>query len=156
MTWRAGHARHLPYADVRDEALCWGWVDSQARAVDADRTATRMSPRAPRSPWSAINRARVAALEASGRMHPPGLAAVVRAQSDGSWDALALADDPDRPPPALLAAIAVPDPLARWLALPRSRRRALLEQIALARTEPTRVRRINAAAACATDRAAAP
>jgi uncharacterized protein YdeI (YjbR/CyaY-like superfamily) len=145
VTWKAGRGPYLTYGDARDEALCWGWIDSQARRVDADRTATRMSPRRPGSPWSRINRDRIAALTAAGRMQPPGIAAVEAACADGSWDALAVADDPDRVP-ADLAAVLGPH-VEAWLALPRSLRRARLERIALARTSAGRERQLAAAVA---------
>src|SRR5665648_174177 len=43
----------LTYADALDEALCFGWIDGQTRRRDAARTLQRMTPRRPRSPWSA-------------------------------------------------------------------------------------------------------
>ncbi|KAJ7359222.1 hypothetical protein DFH08DRAFT_845440 [Mycena albidolilacea] len=58
-----------------DEALCWGWIDGIKKRVDADRTMQRFTPRKAKSHWSAVNVAKVAALEAAGRMQEPGRAA---------------------------------------------------------------------------------
>src|SRR5689334_22636177 len=45
-----------------DEALCWGWIDGQARSIDASWWQQRFTPRRSRSIWSKINRDKVAAL----------------------------------------------------------------------------------------------
>ena len=67
--------------------MCFGWIDSQGRRRDEQTQSMRMTPRGPRSPWSASNVDRVARLEAAGRMHPAGRAAVEAARSDGRWPA---------------------------------------------------------------------
>ena len=55
-----------------DEALCVGWIDGLRKSLDADRYVIRFTPRKPGSVWSAINIARVRALETEGRMRPAG------------------------------------------------------------------------------------
>jgi uncharacterized protein YdeI (YjbR/CyaY-like superfamily) len=65
----------LSWSETVDEALCVGWIDGIRVGVDEDRWAQRFTPRRPRSTWSAINVAKVAALTAEGRMRPTGLAA---------------------------------------------------------------------------------
>lgn len=64
----------IEYSDALDEALCFGWVDSLVRRLDEDRFARKFTPRRADSRWSAVNRRRYAALEAAGRLRPPGLA----------------------------------------------------------------------------------
>jgi uncharacterized protein YdeI (YjbR/CyaY-like superfamily) len=76
----------LTYATALDIALVWGWIDSQKRTLDDTAWLQRFTPRAPRSPWSKINRTKAEALIASGRMEPPGLAEVDRAKRDGRWE----------------------------------------------------------------------
>lgn len=73
--------------EALDVALCFGWIDSQRRGLDERAYLQRYSPRRPRSPWSAVNVARVEQLVAQGRMREPGLAQVRAAQQDGRWDA---------------------------------------------------------------------
>ena len=68
-------AAGLRYADAVDEALCYGWIDGQARRIDDDRYMIRFSPRRARSVWSAVNIRKYEALAAAGRVEPAGQAA---------------------------------------------------------------------------------
>ena len=87
VTWKkTSKGPYVPFGDVRDEALCWGWIDRMRRGVDDERTSILVSPRKPKSNWSAINKERVAELIETGQMQPAGLAIVEQAKADGSWD----------------------------------------------------------------------
>ena len=68
--WKKGRGPHLPYEDVVEEALCFGWIDSVQRTVDADRSMLLVTPRKARSAWSALNKTRVERLLAAGLMAP--------------------------------------------------------------------------------------
>ena len=86
VTWKASSGGpYVPYEDIVEEALCFGWVDSKVRRLDDARTSTLLTPRRHRSAWSASNVARVDRLTAAGLMAPAGLAAVERAKADGRW-----------------------------------------------------------------------
>src|SRR5688500_17838985 len=74
------------YMEALEEALCWGWIDGQARRVDDTWYVQKFTPRRARSIWSKINCTRVTALTEAGRMKPPGLAEIERAKQDGRWD----------------------------------------------------------------------
>jgi uncharacterized protein YdeI (YjbR/CyaY-like superfamily) len=76
----------LTHALALDEALCWGWIDGQARPYDDESWLQRYTPRRPRSAWSKRNRDLVARLEHEGRMQPSGRAQVDAARGDGRWD----------------------------------------------------------------------
>jgi uncharacterized protein YdeI (YjbR/CyaY-like superfamily) len=65
----------VSWSQAVDEALCFGWIDSQGRRVDDERHQLRFTPRRAGSVWSAVNIAKVAELTAQGRMRPEGLAA---------------------------------------------------------------------------------
>jgi uncharacterized protein YdeI (YjbR/CyaY-like superfamily) len=65
----------LTWPQAVDEALCVGWIDGVRHRVDAHRYRIRFTPRRPGSHWSAVNIAKVEALQAAGRMTPAGLAA---------------------------------------------------------------------------------
>ena len=142
VSFKKEHEDFVPYGEIRDEALCFGWVDSRSEAVDGERTATWLSPRRKSSPWSGVNKKRVAALRRADRMTPIGEKAIERAKKDGSWSIL---DD--------ASALVVSDDLAQALEhagvraeydkLAPSRRRSMLEGIALAKTSKTREARIN-------------
>jgi uncharacterized protein YdeI (YjbR/CyaY-like superfamily) len=72
-------------AEALDLCLCFGWIDSQRRALDENYFLQRYTPRRPRSNWSRINVEKVAELTAAGRMRPAGLAEVERAKADGRY-----------------------------------------------------------------------
>ena len=42
---------HVPWTDVVQEAICFGWIDSQAAKLDDERRMVRLSPRKPGSGW---------------------------------------------------------------------------------------------------------
>ena len=69
----------LPYLDVVEEALCFGWIDSTLKRLPDGRLAQRLSPRQKRSHWTELNRQRCADLEARGLMTDLGRAALQRA-----------------------------------------------------------------------------
>src|SRR5215218_2536077 len=83
---KGGQVTELDYAAALDEALCFGWIDGQGKSRDAESSLQRMTPRGPRSVWSARNVTHVARLEAAGRMTEAGRAAVNAAKEDGRWD----------------------------------------------------------------------
>ncbi len=87
VTYKKGDPRYLPYEHIVEEALCFGWIDSKARRIDERRTSIVLTPRKPRSNWSAPNRERVERLLAADLMAPAGLAAIERAKDDGTWGA---------------------------------------------------------------------
>jgi uncharacterized protein YdeI (YjbR/CyaY-like superfamily) len=63
----------IPYNDAVEEALCYGWIDSTLKPIDAKRFAQRFSPRRPRSFLSEMNKERVRRLIASRKMTNAGL-----------------------------------------------------------------------------------
>jgi uncharacterized protein YdeI (YjbR/CyaY-like superfamily) len=79
----------ISYNDAVEEALCFGWVDSQQKGVDAARLAQRFTPRRPGSVLSEMNKQRVRKLVAQRRMAKAGL------------EAIAGVFDPDAPEPPL-------------------------------------------------------
>jgi uncharacterized protein YdeI (YjbR/CyaY-like superfamily) len=62
----------MTYLEAVEEALCFGWIDGQARRISEEVAGQRFTPRRRGSGWSAINIARMAELEAAGRVHPSG------------------------------------------------------------------------------------
>ena len=152
VTWKkAAGARHVPYSDVVDEALCFGWIDSLPRKLDADRTMVRLSPRKPGSAWSAVNKTKIERLLADGRMTNAGLAAIDRAKADGSWSLLDSIATLSPPPDLAKALTADPASKLNFEAFPTSVRRAILEWITQSKTPETRARRINETARLAAD-----
>jgi uncharacterized protein YdeI (YjbR/CyaY-like superfamily) len=58
----------VSYNDAVEEALCFGWIDSTARTMDADHFAQRFTPRAARSTYSQANIERLRSLVRRGRV----------------------------------------------------------------------------------------
>lgn len=129
--------------EALDVALCYGWIDGQARSEGDTTWLQKFTPRTKRSIWSKKNRENVERLINSGEMHSSGLAEIERAKSDGRWDA---AYDSPR-------TMAVPDDLRQALeknkkatksfeTLDSRNRYAILFRILNAKRPETRARRI--------------
>jgi uncharacterized protein YdeI (YjbR/CyaY-like superfamily) len=74
----------ITWPELVDEELCFGWIDGVRKGIDAVSYANRITPRKPRSTWSAINIARAKELIALGRMRPAGLRAFERRTDERS------------------------------------------------------------------------
>lgn len=143
VSWRRATGREsVPYDEIVEEALCFGWIDGTRKVLDAERSMLLLTPRKPKSTWAASNKARVERLIAAGRMRPAGLAKIEAARRDGSWSALDTID-----------ALEVPDDLRRALgrnaaawkhfeAFPPTVKKGFLWWIASAKRPETRVRRV--------------
>jgi uncharacterized protein YdeI (YjbR/CyaY-like superfamily) len=62
----------IDYVEAVEEAICFGWIDNIEKSVDAERYATRFSPRRPKSNWTETNKDRARKMIAEGRMTPAG------------------------------------------------------------------------------------
>lgn len=132
----------VPYDDLVEEALAFGWVDSLPRRLDDERTMLLMSPRKPGSNWSAVNKARVEKMTAAGLMHPAGQAKIEQAKRDGTWTALDAVERLEVPHDLAEALSARPGAREAWDGFPRSVRRGVLEWIGAAKTSGTRAKRV--------------
>lgn len=141
----------VEYDDAVEEALCFGWVDSKPRKLDAERSMLWFAPRKAGSGWSRPNKERVARLVALGLMHPAGLAKVEAARADGTWNALDEVEALTIPPDLAAALAAHGQASAHFEAFPRSVKRGILEWITQAKKPETRARRIAETARLAAD-----
>ncbi len=66
----------IPYNDAIEEALCFGWIDSNTKSIDEDRYAQRFTPRNPRSTYSQTNKERLRRLIEQGKVMPEVLSSV--------------------------------------------------------------------------------
>ena len=66
--------QRIPYNDAVEEALCFGWIDSIMKKIDAESFAQRFTPRKPKSIWSEMNKERVRRLIREKKMTAAGLA----------------------------------------------------------------------------------
>ena len=62
----------IPYVEVVEEALCFGWIDSTLKRLPDGRCAQRLSPRREGSHWTELNKQRCADLEQRGLMTDAG------------------------------------------------------------------------------------
>lgn len=140
VVWKKPSPHYLPWGDAVEELLCWGWVDSVTRKVDEARSSYRISPRNPKSAWSAVNKAKVAAARASGAMTPAGEALIAAAKANGMWTFL---DDVERldVPGDLASDLADASAREAWDAYPKSVKRGALEWLKTAKTDATRAKR---------------
>lgn len=133
------------YSDALDSALCFGWIDGQKRAYDAEHWLQRFAPRTRRSRWSAINCGRVEVLDAAGRMRPAGRGAVELARADGRWDAAYAGPASAQLPPDLRSALdAEPRAAALFAVLDSANRFSVVHRVEEARRPETRSARIAA------------
>ena len=62
----------IDFVAAVEEAICFGWIDNIEKSVDAERYATRFSPRRPKSNWTETNKDRARKMIAEARMTPAG------------------------------------------------------------------------------------
>ena len=143
VSWKAAAGRPaVGYEDAVVEALAFGWVDSKGGTVDDARSMLWFTRRKTASPWSLTNKARVARLEAEGRMAEAGRQAVAAAQANGMWTVLDDAQNLVVSPDLATALADRPGAREHFDRFPPSARRMILEWIALAKRPDTRDRRI--------------
>jgi len=136
-------AKTVSRAEALEVALCYGWIDGQARSQDETYWLQRFTPRTRRSKWSKINCEAAEALIRAGRMKPAGLAAVEAAKVDGRWAAAYAPPSRIEVPPDLAAALEKNPKAAEFFRTLDSRNRyAILYRIQDAKKPETRARRI--------------
>jgi len=64
----------IDYVEAVEEAICFGWIDGFEKGMDAERYATRFTPRRPKSNWTDTNKERARKMIAEGRMTEAGRA----------------------------------------------------------------------------------
>ena len=143
MAKKSAGIESVRYPEVLDSALCFGWIDGRREALDERYFLQRFTPRRPRSKWSRVNREKVEALMAEGRLRPAGYAEVERAKADGRWEAayqsprnLTVPDDLQR------ELNARPKAKASFAELNSQNRYAILYQLQDAKRSETRARRL--------------
>lgn len=143
VTWkkRPG-APHVPYAEIVEELLCFGWIDSLPRTIDENRSMLLLSPRKAGSNWSRLNKERAERLIKSGLMTAAGMEKIREAKTKGSWSFLDDVDALSEPPDLCTALNRLDGARLNWNTFPPSTRRGILEWIKNAKTLDTRNRRI--------------
>ncbi len=142
VTYKKNKGPYIPWADIVEEALCFGWVDSLPRKLDARRSMLLVSPRKPGSAWSALNKSRAEAMIARGQMTKAGQAMIDAAKADGTWTKLDAVEALSVPPDLADAFRRHAGAAGNFDAFPRSARRGILEWIIQAKRPETRAKRV--------------
>ncbi|MGZ3687116.1 MAG: YdeI/OmpD-associated family protein, partial [Bdellovibrionota bacterium] len=131
------------HAEALEVALCYGWIDGRRRSKDAKTFLQHFAPRGPRSIWSKINREKAELLIKTGKMKPPGLAAVELARADGRWKAAYAGQKTITVPPDLQAALdRHPGAKAFFATLTSQNRYSILFRLHQAKKPETRAARL--------------
>lgn len=134
--------RGLTWAEAVREALCFGWIDSQAQRIDEDAVRQRWTPRRSTSIWSQVNIDAVAELTAEGRMRPAGLAAFAKRREDRSGVYAYEGDGRPWPDDYEVQLRANPRASAFWDAATPSYRKLVTQWVVSAKQEATRAKRM--------------
>ena len=138
---QSGYPR-VAYDAAVEEALCFGWIDSVIKTLDADRAVQLFSPRKPKSNWSRLNKQRVDALLEADSMTEAGLKMVNLAKQTGTWDALNEVENLSVPPDLQAELGKNAEAQRNWNGFSRSARRGILEWILNAKRPETRQARV--------------
>ncbi len=138
-----GENRTLPWSDIVDVALCFGWVDGRANGVSETQSKLYISRRKPKSTWSKINKAKVQELIANEKMQPAGLSVIETAQRNGSWDQLNKIDNLELPTELIRSFAKHKHAKENFEAFPASAKKIILYWIYSAKRKETKMSRIN-------------
>lgn len=127
----------LSQREALEEALCYGWIDSQMRPLDGDHFIKLFTPRRPGSVWSQTNLNLARELIAEGRMAPSGERAI-------DWEQEGWEKEFDTVPSDLFDALRLNS--KAWSAfesMPEGKRRIHVHWVVDAKKEETRRKRVN-------------
>jgi len=133
----------IPWGELVEEALCFGWIDSTRKTIDAFTFKQMFSRRKRSSTWSKVNKEKVQILIDKGLMTESGYQSIATAKSNGTWTLL---DQVEK--------LVIPQDLERafekhkgskeyFLNLSKSLRKMMLRWVVLAKRPETRQKRID-------------
>ncbi len=132
----------ITYAEVVEEALCFGWIDSKPNKRDAASYFLFIAPRKPKSVWSALNKTRIEKLLKENLIMPAGLQKIEAAKKDGSWNALDKVDALEMPAALKKAFAKNKTALKNFEAFPASVKKQIYQWAASAKTNETLNKRL--------------
>ncbi|WP_194778358.1 YdeI/OmpD-associated family protein [Pararhodonellum marinum] len=143
--------KYLSTSEVLDELLCFGWIDGIRRKLDEHRTMQLISPRKVEY-WAKTYKDRAAKLIEEGKMQEAGYQSIALSKQNGLWDFM---DDVDNlvVPEDLRTALKKYDGATEFFyAINDSSKRFVLRYIKLAKTDKTRIKRVEQIAALSSKR----
>lgn len=132
----------ITWSEAVDEALCFGWIDSTKKSVDAETFMQFFCKRKTTSVWSKINKGKVQQLMEEGLMTQAGYKSIEVAKENGSWTLLDEVEDLKIPKDLEKAFKTKKGSKAFFLSLSKSVRKAILQWLTLAKRPETRQKRI--------------
>lgn len=142
-SWKSATGKAaVPYPEVVEEAICFGWIDSTVNTLDDERGLQLITPRKAKSTWTRLNRRRVADMEAAGLMTDAGRRAVDVAKENGWWTIFDPVEDLIEPEDLVAALDGNAAARNTWDGFPPSARKMMLWWVISAARDDTRARRI--------------
>ncbi|GAA4207096.1 YdeI/OmpD-associated family protein [Pedobacter jeongneungensis] len=133
----------ISWRQAVDEALCFGWIDSKARSIDAQTFMQFFCKRKPNSVWSKINKAKVERLISEGLMTTAGFDSIEKAKQNGSWTILDDVEELKIPKDLAFAFKIHRGSKPFFISLSKSVQQGILQWLVLAKKPETRQKRIN-------------
>lgn len=130
------------WSDAVDEALCFGWIDSQRKSIDEEKFMQRFSRRKANSTWSKVNKQKIQRLIKEGLMTKAGLEVIEAAKQNGSWSILDDVEEHVIPKDLEAAFKKKAGSKSFFLSLSKSKRRAALLALVLTKRPETRAKRV--------------
>jgi uncharacterized protein YdeI (YjbR/CyaY-like superfamily) len=142
--YKKGRGASINHDSALDEALCCGWIDSQAAPYDDDSYLQKFTPRRAKSIWSKRNIEHIERLTAAGRMMPEGMAEVEAAKADGRWQRAYDSPANMEIPSYFLDELAKhPEAQTFFTTLNKTNRYSIAWRLQTAKTDTTRQRRVS-------------
>ncbi|RUT03593.1 hypothetical protein DSM106972_052320 [Dulcicalothrix desertica PCC 7102] len=132
----------VKYSEAVKEALCFGWIDSKVKSLDAERYMQIFTPRKPKSVWSKLNKQYIEELTELRLMTEAGLIKIEAAKLDGSWTSLDAIEALIIPDDLQLALQANEIAFQNFQAFSNTSKKNILSWITSARRLETRLNRI--------------
>lgn len=132
----------VTYAEIVEEALCFGWIDSKPNKRDEESYFLFIAPRKHKSVWSAVNKKRIEILLKENKMMAAGMQKIEAAKKDGSWNALDKVDALEMPPALKKAFAKNKTALKNFQRFPPSTQKHIYQWMAAAKTAATLTKRI--------------
>ncbi len=143
--YKKGKGESINYEQALQDALCYGWIDSQVAKYDDDSYLQKFTPRRPKSLWSKRNVERIEQLTNEGRMTTRGLQEVEAAKADGRWAKAYESSTTMEIPADFLNELAkYPGATEFFEMLNKANRYAIAWRLQTAKTDATRAKRMDA------------
>lgn len=135
--------KSISYDDAVEEALCFGWIDSKMKSINADYYILHFTPRRQGSKWSQLNLKRAERMVQLGFMTPAGMKEYDKVLKNKRLVQEPLGDAiPEIPEDLLRQLEKNPQALKNFMNFPQSSRKMFIYWINDAKREETRSKRI--------------